>query len=69
MKLEIVSATAQRSERAAIIRAQRKIPYADAFGVDLTSDSPEHVFVTADFDVKPAEDDIAVESLPVKSKA
>ncbi len=63
---EIVPVTADRAVKSAIIKVEKKIPYADAFGVDLAGDSPEHVFVTADFDVKPAEQDVRIEFLPRK---
>jgi predicted nucleic acid-binding protein len=64
--LEIVPATAERAVRAALVKVRRKIPYADAFGVELASDSAEHVLLTADFDVKPAARDVNVEFLPGK---
>jgi hypothetical protein len=43
-----------------------RVPYADAFGVDLASDSPGHVLLTADFDVAPAKQDVRIEFLPAK---
>ena len=64
--IELVPATAARAVRSGLIKSALKIPYADAFGVDLASDSADHVLVTADFDVKPAEHDIAIEFLPRK---
>jgi PIN domain nuclease of toxin-antitoxin system len=67
-KLEVIPATALRAGRSAIIKVDKGIPYADAFGVELAGDSPEHILVTADFDVKPAAQDVAVEFLPVKTK-
>ena len=63
---DIVAATAGRAVNSGLIKAGIKIPYADAFGVDLASDSPEHVLVTADFDVKPAAQDVKIEFLPRK---
>jgi predicted nucleic acid-binding protein len=66
---EIVPVTAERAVNTAMIKNLRKIPYADAFGVDLASGSSEHVLVTADFDVKPAEHDVRIEFLPLKGKA
>lgn len=63
---EVVPATAERAVRAAAIKVKMKIPYADAFGVELAGDSKHHVLVTADFDVKPAEGDVAIEFLPNK---
>jgi predicted nucleic acid-binding protein len=64
--LEIVPATAERAVRAGLIKVAKKIPYADAFGVELAASTPECVLVTADFDVKPAEQEIKIEFLPKK---
>jgi predicted nucleic acid-binding protein len=63
---EIVPATAERAVRAALIKVRRKIPYADAFGVELVSESSDHVLVTADFDLKAAAHDVKIEFLPQK---
>jgi len=49
-------------------QAETQISYADAFGVELASDSPDHILVTADYGVKPAEQDIRIEFLPIKPK-
>lgn len=65
---EIVPVTAERAVESAMIKNVRKIPYADALGVQLASDSVNHVLVTADFDVKPAKDDVRIEFLPLKAK-
>jgi predicted nucleic acid-binding protein len=64
--LEIVSADADRAVRASLVKLKRGIPYVDAFGIELAADSAEHVFVTADFDFKPASRDVAIEFLPAK---
>ncbi|MGA9527263.1 MAG: PIN domain-containing protein [Terriglobales bacterium] len=64
--LTIVAADADRAVRSAMIKLKREIPYVDAFGIELASGSREHVFVTADFDFKPASRDVAIEFLPVK---
>jgi len=64
--IEIVPATGERAVRSALIKLERKIPYADAFGVELASDSPKHVLVTADFDLKAAAKDVKIEFLPRK---
>lgn len=64
--LEIVDITAERAVRAAQIKLKRKLSYADAFGVELASDSPEHCLVTADFDLKPAAYDVKIEFLARK---
>ncbi len=66
--IEIVPVTGERAVNSAVIKHERKIPYADAFGVDLAGDSPEHILVTADFDVKPAKQDVRIEFLPLKAK-
>jgi predicted nucleic acid-binding protein len=65
---EIVPVTADRAVHSALIKVEKKIPFADAFGVDLAGDSAEHVLVTADFDLKAAEKDVRIQFLPVKSK-
>ena len=64
--IEIVPATSERAVRAALIKLKRKVPYADAFGVELAGESPNHVLVTADFDLKPASRDINLEFLATK---
>lgn len=64
--LESAAVTRERAVGAAIIKIQTRIPYAGALGVELASDSGEHVLVTADFDAKPAEDRVRIEFLPVK---
>lgn len=64
--IEIVPVTASRAENSGRIKARLKVPYADAFGVELAYDSPEHVLITADFDAKPAASEVRIEFLPVK---
>ena len=63
---EIVSATGDRAVRAAEIRADHGISYADAFAVELALDSPDHVLVTADYGFKPVVDLIKIEFLTAK---
>jgi len=63
---EIVPASGERAVRAALIKVARKIGYADAFGVELVSDSPEYVLVTADYGLKSAARDVRIEFLPLK---
>jgi predicted nucleic acid-binding protein len=63
---EIIPATGERAVRAALIKVRRNIPYADAFGVELASESADHVLVTADFDLKAAVHDVKIEFLPRK---
>lgn len=64
--LEIIPATAERAVKAGLIKVDRKIPYADAFGVELASEFSEGILVTADFDVKPAAKDVKIEFLSKK---
>ena len=59
--IEVVPVTAERAVKSGLIKVERKIPYADAFGVELAGDSTDHVLLTADFDVKPAEGDVRIE--------
>jgi predicted nucleic acid-binding protein len=63
---QIVSADADRAVRASQIKLKRNTPYIDAFGIELTTDSPDHVFVTADFDFKSASRDVTIEFLRAK---
>jgi predicted nucleic acid-binding protein len=64
--LPIVAADADRAVRASLIKLKRDIPYVDAFGVELAAETPESVFLTADFDFKPASRDVEIEFLPAK---
>jgi PIN domain nuclease of toxin-antitoxin system len=69
--LPIMAADGDRAVRASLIKLKliklkREIPYVDAFGIELASDSREHIFVTADFDFKPASRDVTIEFLPAK---
>ncbi len=63
---EIVPATRERAVRAAEIRVDRRISYADAFALDLAMQSAEHVLVTADYGFKAVDDLARIEFLPVK---
>jgi predicted nucleic acid-binding protein len=62
----IVPATGERAVHAAEIKQERKLPYADAFALDLAMDSPDHVLVTADYDFKAVADLARIEFLPAK---
>jgi predicted nucleic acid-binding protein len=64
--LQIVAVDGSRAVRAAMIKLKRTIPYVDAIGVELAADSRERIFVTADFDFKPASRDVKIEFLPAK---
>lgn len=63
--ISVIPATADQAVQAALIRADYKIPYVDAFGVALVS-APNHIFVTADFDLKPAAKLAKIEFLATK---
>jgi predicted nucleic acid-binding protein len=64
--LRVVPVTAERAVRAAEIKEDRKIAYADAFAIELAMDSPDHVLVTADYDFKAVADLARIEFLPLK---
>ena len=64
LQFHIVPATAERAERAAAIRVDRKIPNADSYAIELAMDSPDHVLVTADYDFKAVADLARIEFLP-----
>ncbi len=64
--LQVVAADADRAVGAALIRLKRGLPYVDAFGVELATGARDRVFVTADFDFKPASRDATIEFLPAK---
>jgi predicted nucleic acid-binding protein len=63
---EIVPASGNRAVRAGEVRADHKIPYADAFALELAMDSAERVLVTADYDFKAVADLASIEFLPAK---
>lgn len=63
---EIVPASAERAVRAAELRVDRKISYADAFALNLATDSPDHVLVTADYGFQAVDDLARIEFLPGK---
>lgn len=63
---QVVAADADRAVGAALIKLKRGVPYVDAFGLELAASAGEGVFVTADFDFKPASRDVMIEFLPTK---
>jgi predicted nucleic acid-binding protein len=63
---QVVAADADRAVGAALIKLKRGVPYVDAFGLELAAAAGERVFVTADFDFKPASRDVTIEFLPAK---
>jgi predicted nucleic acid-binding protein len=64
--IEIVPATGEQAIRAAHLKVDRKISYADAFALDLAMQSTEHVLVTADYGFKVVDDLARIEFLPLK---
>ena len=60
---EIVPVSPERAVRASLIKLTSKIPYADAFGVELAAESSDRILVTADFDLKPATKDVEIRVL------
>lgn len=64
--LQVISADAERSVGAALIKLERNIPYVDAFGAELAAGAPNRVLVTADFDFKAVARDVMIEFLPSK---
>ena len=62
--IEVIPASGERAVKAAVIRVVEKLSYADAFAVELTMDSPDHLLVTADNDFKAVEKAIRIEFLP-----
>ena len=63
-EVEIVPATAERAVRAAALKVDRNLAYADGFAVDLAMDSPDHVLVTADYGFKAVDGLVRIEFLP-----
>jgi PIN domain nuclease of toxin-antitoxin system len=62
----VITVDGDRAVRAALFKLKRQIPYVDAFGIELTLSAPDRIFVTADFDFKPASRDVKIEFLPAK---
>jgi predicted nucleic acid-binding protein len=62
----ISPANAAAAVRAAALKVDRKLAYADAFAVELAQSTPEAVLVTADYGFKAVEDLIQIEFLPAK---
>ncbi len=65
-EVNILPATGDRAVRAAALKVDRKVAYADAFAVDLAMDSPSHVLVTADYGFMVVNDLAKIEFLPQK---
>ncbi|MFZ0301156.1 MAG: PIN domain-containing protein [Terracidiphilus sp.] len=65
-KATIVAVTADRAVRAAALKVDRKLAYADGFAMDLALDSTDRILVTADYGFKAVEDLARIEFLPAK---
>jgi len=63
---EIVPATPERAVRAAGLRVDRSLAYADGFAVDLAMETADRVLVTADYGFKSVADLAQIEFLPAK---
>ena len=63
---QIIPVSDERAVRASLIKLKKNIPYVDSFGVELASEVPDSILITADFDLKPAQREIKIEFLPVK---
>ena len=64
--IQVVPADGDQAVSAALIKLKRLIPYVDAFGVALAAVARDRIFLTADFDFKPASGDAKIEFLPAK---
>jgi PIN domain nuclease of toxin-antitoxin system len=64
--IEVITVDGDQAVGAALFKLKRHIPYVDAFGIELTAGTEDSVFVTADFDFKPASRDVKIEFLPAK---
>src|ERR1700749_1745279 len=65
-EVEIIAANADRATRAALLKIEKKIGYADAFALELAMESHESILLTADYGFKAAESSIQIEFLPAK---
>ena len=63
---EIVAVSGERAVRAAGIKVDRKVSYADAFALELAMSFSDHVLVTADYDFESVADLARIEFLPAK---
>jgi predicted nucleic acid-binding protein len=64
--IAVIAVDGDRAVRAALFKLKRQLPSVDAFGIELAAEAPDRVFVTADFDFKPASRDVKIEFLPKK---
>ena len=62
--LEIISVTPERAERAALLKRDWKLGYADAFCAELAIGDPDSILITADFEFRAISALVKVEFLP-----
>jgi predicted nucleic acid-binding protein len=65
-ELQIIPASETRAVHAADLRVDHGIGYADAFALELATDSPNHILVTADYGFKAVDGIARIEFLPLK---
>lgn len=65
-EIEVVPVSPDGAVRAAELRVDRKVSYADAFALDLALQSAEPVLVTADYGFKVVADIVSIQFLPAK---
>ncbi len=65
-QIEVIAVTGDRAVRAADLKIDRKISYADAFALELALESSAPVLVTADYGFKAVADLVKIEFLPAK---
>lgn len=65
-KASIVSVTGDRAIRAAALKVDRNLAYADGFAMDLALESSDRILVTADYGFKAVDDLAKIEFLPTK---
>jgi len=63
---EIIPVTAERAVRAAGIRVERDVPYADAIALEVAMSFQDSVLVTTDYGFKKVADLTRIEFLPAK---
>jgi predicted nucleic acid-binding protein len=65
-EVEIVPVTGERAVRAAGIKVDRRVSYADALALELAIGFPDHLLVTADYGFKDVADLARIEFLPLR---
>jgi predicted nucleic acid-binding protein len=65
-EVRIIPVNGEQAVRAAELRVDHKLAYADCIALELAMDSPDHVLVTADFGFKTVDNLARIEFLPAK---